>query len=183
LKEIEAIKHQIVLESKGFPRLQGVGCTFKTDKLPDVKKVLEAAKDLETEEEPKMSMGAISSEGVMSVDFSQTMIAPDKIDQSVYQDVFDFKTEDENGEPMSAKFMTADERRLSTSQDKMSLEVVKHDGGQIQMQMVFADPDSVSGSDERLEMDVLSVGVFKSASTLKSLSPLSFADGESMAPK
>lgn len=51
--------------------------------------------------------------------------------------------------------------------------------------MVFAEPDSISsgGENEELEMDVLSVSLFKDAATLKGLGPSSFADGESIIPK
>ena len=78
-----------------------------------------------------MEMGAINPDGIMTVDFNQEMIAPDSIDQSIYQKIFEFNIKNADGEIVTAKFQNSGERRLTEDEDNLSLEVTKHDGLQI----------------------------------------------------
>ena len=60
--------------------------------------------------DPKMTIGPISSKGIMVIDFDQEMIAPPIIDPKVYETIFEFSLKLENEEePTYGKFTSEKE--------------------------------------------------------------------------
>ena len=98
------------LKAKGFSRNRQIGFTFPGI---DPKKISEAVKnkrnnqneESEPKPEPKMKIGPIAANGSIGVDFNTDMIAPEAINQRVYQKVFQYSMTGDDGTKVYGKIM------------------------------------------------------------------------------
>ena len=73
--------------------------------------------------DPKISIGAVSSNGTLQIDFNQEMIVPEFIRTSLYSKVFDIKIVSDIDNSVSVgRFVTNSSRRLQDDSLKQGKE-------------------------------------------------------------
>ena len=88
LANMNAIKNEIKLFESGFVKIEAMGFIFPG---VDTSKVGSFKSKKSNPKPPRLQVQPLMSNGTLIIDFDQEMIAPEKIDQSVYKSVLNFK--------------------------------------------------------------------------------------------
>ena len=128
------------------------------------------------------------------IDFNQEMIAPSTINPRVYKSVFVLSIQSDIDDTVtfgrfvksnSERLLEEDEDQFEDEKQSFNITVDKHDKRQIELNLHFKNPTSISGGSnkDKISIRVLEVILFKSAKTLKTMQMTAFEEEDGVIVK